>query len=121
VLLHKYYVDEGYDYVFTGRRKLGDVRLGVLGLGAASACSILMSSTAQSMRQDGSRASPQQFPAGGQVDHRRIGVNGPAILARMLSYPRACSNGSDAVVCLGDDRWIGRFCFLLRVSLKCSF
>ncbi len=37
VLLHKYYVDEGYDYVFTGRRKLGDVRLGVLGLGEASA------------------------------------------------------------------------------------
>ncbi|MGB0012900.1 MAG: NADH-quinone oxidoreductase subunit L, partial [Candidatus Sulfotelmatobacter sp.] len=37
VLLHKYYVDEGYDYVFTGRRKLGNVRLGVLGLGVASA------------------------------------------------------------------------------------
>ncbi len=37
VLLHKYYVDEGYDYVFTGRRKIGEVRLGVLGLGAASA------------------------------------------------------------------------------------
>jgi NADH-quinone oxidoreductase subunit L len=36
-LLHKYYVDEGYDYIFTGRRKLGDVRLGVLGLGEASA------------------------------------------------------------------------------------
>jgi NADH-quinone oxidoreductase subunit L len=35
-LLNKYYVDEGYDYVFTGRRKLGDARLGVLGLGAAS-------------------------------------------------------------------------------------
>jgi len=37
VLLNKYYVDEGYDYVFTGRRKIGGVRLGVLGLGAASA------------------------------------------------------------------------------------
>jgi NADH-quinone oxidoreductase subunit L len=35
-LLNKYYVDEGYDYVFTGRRKLGGVRLGVLGLGEAS-------------------------------------------------------------------------------------
>ncbi|HEY6766303.1 MAG TPA: NADH-quinone oxidoreductase subunit L [Candidatus Sulfotelmatobacter sp.] len=35
-LLNKYYVDEGYDYVFTGRRKLGGMRLGVLGLGAAS-------------------------------------------------------------------------------------
>src|SRR5208337_1616321 len=36
VLYNKYYVDEGYDYVFTGRRKLGDVRLGVMGLGEAS-------------------------------------------------------------------------------------
>jgi NADH-quinone oxidoreductase subunit L len=35
-LLNKYYVDEAYDYVFTGRRKLGDVRLGVMGLGEAS-------------------------------------------------------------------------------------
>ncbi len=35
-LLNKYYVDEGYDYVFTGRRKVGDVRLGVMGLGEAS-------------------------------------------------------------------------------------
>src|SRR5882762_5059433 len=36
-LLNKYYVDEGYDYVFTGRRKIGDTRLGALGLGEASA------------------------------------------------------------------------------------
>jgi len=36
VLLNKYYVDEGYDYIFTGRRKLGDVRLGVMGLGEAA-------------------------------------------------------------------------------------
>ena len=35
-LLNKYYVDEGYDYVFTGRRKVGDIRLGVLGAGEAS-------------------------------------------------------------------------------------
>jgi len=35
-LLNKYYVDEGYDYVFTGRRRVGDVRLGVMGLGEAS-------------------------------------------------------------------------------------
>jgi NADH-quinone oxidoreductase subunit L len=35
-LYNKWYVDEGYDYAFTGRRKLGDVRLGVLGLGEAS-------------------------------------------------------------------------------------
>jgi len=36
VLLNKYYVDEGYDYAFTGRRKVGDVRLGAMGLGDAS-------------------------------------------------------------------------------------
>ena len=36
VLLNKYYVDEAYDYAFTGRRKVGGVRLGVLGLGEAS-------------------------------------------------------------------------------------
>jgi NADH-quinone oxidoreductase subunit L len=32
-LFNKYYVDEGYDYLFTGRRELGPVRLGVMGLG----------------------------------------------------------------------------------------
>jgi NADH-quinone oxidoreductase subunit L len=35
VLYNKYFVDEGYDYLFTGRRKLGPVRLGVMGLGEA--------------------------------------------------------------------------------------
>jgi NADH-quinone oxidoreductase subunit L len=34
-LLHKYYVDEGYDYIATGRRKIGNTRLGVMGLGEA--------------------------------------------------------------------------------------
>src|ERR1700751_3585878 len=33
VLYNKYYVDEGYDYAFTGRRKAGNVRLGAMGLG----------------------------------------------------------------------------------------
>ena len=32
-LLNKYYVDEAYDYAFTGCREVGDVRLGVLGAG----------------------------------------------------------------------------------------
>jgi NADH-quinone oxidoreductase subunit L len=36
VLYNKYFVDEAYDYLFTGRRKLGRVRVGVLGLGEAS-------------------------------------------------------------------------------------
>ena len=33
LLYNKYYVDEAYDYAFTGRRKVGDVRLGVMGAG----------------------------------------------------------------------------------------
>ena len=32
-LFHKWYVDELYDYLFIGRRKLGGVRLGAMGLG----------------------------------------------------------------------------------------
>jgi NADH-quinone oxidoreductase subunit L len=36
VLYNKWFVDEGYDYAFTGRRKVGDVRLGVMGAGEAS-------------------------------------------------------------------------------------
>ena len=36
LLYNKWFVDEGYDYVFTGRRKIGDVRLGVMGAGEAS-------------------------------------------------------------------------------------
>jgi NADH-quinone oxidoreductase subunit L len=36
VLYNKWYVDEAYDYLFTGRRKLGPVRLGVMGAGDAA-------------------------------------------------------------------------------------
>jgi NADH-quinone oxidoreductase subunit L len=36
VLYHKYFVDEAYDYAFTGRRKIGNTRLGVMGLGEAA-------------------------------------------------------------------------------------
>jgi len=35
-LFHKWYVDEVYDYLFTGRRKLGPVRLGAMGAGEAA-------------------------------------------------------------------------------------
>jgi NADH-quinone oxidoreductase subunit L len=87
-LLHKYYVDEGYDYVFTGRRKLGGARLGVMGLGEAS-------SWFDSHIIDGA------VNAAGWITRVTatfsswwdkwiidgIGVNGPPIVARMLSYP----------------------------------
>jgi NADH-quinone oxidoreductase subunit L len=87
-LLNKYYVDEGYDYLFTGRRKLGSARLGVMGLGEAS-------SWFDSHVIDGA------VNAAGWITRLTatlsswwdkwiidgIGVNGPAILARMFSYP----------------------------------
>jgi NADH-quinone oxidoreductase subunit L len=87
-LLNKYYVDEGYDYVFTGRRKLGNVRLGVMGLGAAS-------SWFDSHIIDGLvNAAGWVTRTAGRISSwwdkwiiDGIGVNGPAILARILSYP----------------------------------
>lgn len=87
-LLNKYYVDEGYDYVFTGRRKAGDVRLGVLGLGEAS-------SWFDSHVVDGAVNAAGSITRGTATFSSwwdkwiidGIGVNGPAILARMLSYP----------------------------------
>ncbi|MGC2322592.1 MAG: NADH-quinone oxidoreductase subunit L, partial [Terriglobales bacterium] len=36
VLYNKWYVDEAYDYLFTGRRKLGPLRLGAMGAGEAA-------------------------------------------------------------------------------------
>jgi NADH-quinone oxidoreductase subunit L len=88
VLLHKYYVDEGYDYVFTGRRKLGDVRLGVLGLGEASAW--IDSHVIDAAVNDVGWITRLTATISSWWDKwiiDGIGVNGPAILARMLSYP----------------------------------
>ena len=87
-LLNKYYVDEGYDYVFTGRRKVGDIRLGALGAGEAS-------SWFDTHIIDGAVNAAGSITRGtatfsGWWDKwiiDGIGVNGPAILARMLSYP----------------------------------
>jgi NADH-quinone oxidoreductase subunit L len=88
VLLNKYYVDEGYDYVFTGRRKIGNVRLGVLGLGEASSwfdthvIDGLVNGAGWITRFTATFSSWwDKWIIDG------IGVNGPAILARMLSYP----------------------------------
>jgi NADH-quinone oxidoreductase subunit L len=87
-LLNKYYVDESYDYVFTGRRKAGNVRLGVLGAGEAS-------SWFDSHVVDGAVNAAGSLIRGTATFSSwwdkwiidGIGVNGPAILARMLSYP----------------------------------
>jgi NADH-quinone oxidoreductase subunit L len=87
-LLNKYYVDEGYDYVFTGRRKLGDFRLGVMGLGEAS--SWIDTNVIDGAVNAAGSITRSSAVVSGWWDKwiiDGIGVNGPAILARMLSYP----------------------------------
>jgi NADH-quinone oxidoreductase subunit L len=87
-LLNKYYVDEGYDYLFTGRRKVGDVRLGVMGLGEASSwfdTNVIDGAVNAAGSVTRSTAVVSSWWDKWIIDG--IGVNGPAILARMLSYP----------------------------------
>jgi len=88
VLLNKYYVDEGYDYLFTGRRKLGNRRLGVMGLGEASSwfdahvIDGTVNAAGWMTRLSGTLSSWWDKWA---IDG--VLVNGPAILSRMVSYP----------------------------------
>ena len=119
-LLNKYYVDEGYDYVFTGRRKVGDVRLGVMGAGEAS-------SWFDSHVIDGAVNAAGSITRGTATFSSwwdkwiidGIGVNGPAILARHAELSGALIRvGPGAMVCAGDDRRAGWVRVLLRVSLK---
>jgi NADH-quinone oxidoreductase subunit L len=91
-LLNKYYVDEGYDYVFTGRRKLGpaagNVRLGVMGLGEASSwfdANIVDGAVNAAGWITRLTATISSWWDKWIIDG--VGVNGPAILARILSYP----------------------------------
>ena len=87
-LLNKYYVDEGYDYVFTGRRKVGDVRLGVMGLGEASSwfdANVIDGTVNAAGWITRLSATVSSWWDKWIIDG--IGVNGPAIFARMLSYP----------------------------------
>ena len=88
VLYNKYYVDEGYDYLFTGRRKLGEVRLGAMGLGEASSW---FDSRVIDGTVNGAGWSTRTFATISNWFDKWVidglGVNGPAILARMLSYP----------------------------------
>ena len=88
LLYNKYFVDEGYDYVFTGRRKVGNVRLGVLGLGDASAWNDVhiidgtVNGAGWITRFSGTLS---KWWDTWIIDE--LLVNGPATLARMLSYP----------------------------------
>jgi NADH-quinone oxidoreductase subunit L len=87
-LLNKYYVDEGYDYVFTGRRKVGPVRLGVMGLGEGS--SWFDSHIIDGLVNGAGWSTRLTSNISKWFDKWIIDglcVNGPAIMARMLSYP----------------------------------
>ena len=88
-LLNKWYVDEAYDYVFTGRRPIeGDMRLGVMGLGNA-----LWSVDANVVDGGVNGAGWLTRTVGwlsAQWDKYAIDgilVNGPAVVTRMFSYP----------------------------------
>jgi NADH-quinone oxidoreductase subunit L len=88
LLLNKYYVDEGYDYVFTGRRKLRGVRMGVMGLGEASSwfdANVIDGAVNAAGWMTRLAATISSWWDKWIIDG--VGVNGPAILARMLSYP----------------------------------
>ena len=87
-LFRKWYVDELYDWVFTGRAKVGEVRLGVLGLGEVSS---KFDSTVIDGTVNGAgwitRLSGRISAWWDKWIIDGVGVNGPAILARLASYP----------------------------------
>jgi NADH-quinone oxidoreductase subunit L len=88
VLLNKYYVDEAYDYLFTGRRKLGNVHLGAMGLGEASWWfdSHIIDGTVNGAGWT-TRASGTLSSWWDKWIIDGILVNGPATVARIFSYP----------------------------------
>ena len=88
VLYNKWFVDEGYDYIFTGRRKLGKVRLGAMGAGEAA--SWFDAKVIDGVVNDVgwvARAVATLSTWSDKWIIDGLGVNGPAILARMISYP----------------------------------
>jgi NADH-quinone oxidoreductase subunit L len=88
LLYHKYYVDEAYDYAITGRRKVGDVRLGVMGLGDAS--SWFDSHVIDGVVNDAGWLTRFSGTLSSWFDKWIIDgllVNGPAVLSRIISYP----------------------------------
>jgi len=88
VLYNKWFVDEGYDYVFTGRRKIGKIRLGVMGAGEASSwfdANVIDGAVNDVGWVTRAVATLSTWWDKWIIDG--LGVNGPAILARMMSYP----------------------------------
>ena len=87
-LLRKYYVDEIYDWTLTGRAKVGDVRLGVLGLAeASSAFDAKVIDGAVNGAGWMTRWSANVSVWWDKWIIDGIGVNGIAILTRLVSYP----------------------------------
>ncbi len=87
-LLNKFYVDEAYDYAFTGRRKVGSARLGVMGLGEAS--SWFDAHIVDGLVNGAGWLTRLISNISKWWDKWIIDglcVNGPAMVARMLSYP----------------------------------
>jgi NADH-quinone oxidoreductase subunit L len=88
-LYDKWYVDETYDYLFTGRRKInGNVRLGVMGLGNALKTfdvDVIDGSVNGAGWVTRSVATLSRLWDTYVIDG--ILVNGPAVLTRMFSYP----------------------------------
>ncbi len=88
VLYNKYFVDEGYDYIFTGRRKLGPLRFGAMGAGEASSwvdTNVIDGAVNAAGWMTRTTASLSKWWDKWIIDG--IGVNGPALLVRALSYP----------------------------------
>jgi NADH-quinone oxidoreductase subunit L len=87
VLYNKWFVDQGYDYVFTGRRKVGDVRLGAMGAGeAASWFDVNVIDHAVNDVGWVTRATATVSTWWDKWIIDGLGVNGPAIFARVMSY-----------------------------------
>jgi NADH-quinone oxidoreductase subunit L len=87
-LLNKYYVDELYDYLFTGRKSIGPVRLGAQGLGLA------LWKFDANVIDGGVNGAGWLTRLSGTISSwwdkwiiDGVCVNGPAIVARALSYP----------------------------------
>ena len=87
-LFHKWYVDELYDYLFTGRRKLGPVRLGAMGLGEdlwkfdANVIDGTVNGAGWITRMTGTVSTLwDKWIIDGLL------VNGVAIVTRLISYP----------------------------------
>jgi NADH-quinone oxidoreductase subunit L len=87
-LYNKWFVDEAYDYAFTGRRKIGNIRLGAMGAGEASSwfdAKIIDGAVNDAGWVTRAVATLSTWWDKWIIDG--LGVNGPAILARMISYP----------------------------------